>query len=85
MQNKFYLAGQIKAATDLGLKPSADVFVQFAKGFSPDNEDMQDWSDKSKTEKSIESKPRWSGRASLEAGDVGTRNVEMGLSSSGAV
>lgn len=69
--------------TEEGQALTADAFTQFAQSDgtaeeADPNKEMSETPDE-------DSKPHWSGKSSLEAGDAGTRNHEMGLPTFGGV
>lgn len=67
-----YKLGADEAAQQLGL--TAELFAEKA------TEDKTRASEKGKLKVDpLEKKPNWSGASSLEAGDSGTRNEQMGL------
>lgn len=77
--NKFYNLGVKTASHALGL--NADAFAQFAHEDSSEEDHTMVHEKPFKLEKPI----HWSNAASLAAGDVGTRNEQMGLPQSQAV
>lgn len=75
-----YDSGQERAMEDLGL-PSAETFAQMVEADSSPQEHRA-----APPEVDLEDKPvHWGGGASLEGGDSGTRQEQMGLPSSGGV
>lgn len=77
-----YQLGSHEALQDLGL--DADHFAQFAANDATD-EVNPSANRNPEFAKGVDKSPTWSGANSLEAGDVGTRNHQMGLPRSGAV
>lgn len=83
----FYKLGAEEALQALGLTLQgldADTFAQFAE------EDQTDQHTESPDgpppfAKNVDKAPAWSGQNSMEAGDAGTRNYQLGLPRSGAV
>jgi len=89
----FYKLGVDEALQALGVMPGApaqehaldaDAFAQFAEQDRTD-ENIDNGVQTSEPAKGVDKKPAWSGGNSLESGDVGTRNYQMGLPRSGAV
>ena len=66
-------------------KPTSEDFVNFAQGDDTDEEANPNKPPPTQAGTIPEKPPNWSGNASLEGGDAGTRNYQMGLPRSGAV
>lgn len=76
---QIYLTGIKTAAQAVGL--DADAFVQFAH-----EDDTADSMENQKAPLYNEEKPvHWSGAATLQGGDTGTRNEQLGLPRSQSV
>lgn len=89
----FYKLGVDEALQALGIMPGApaqeseldaDAFAQFAEQDRTD-EDTHAGVQTPEPAKGVDKTPAWSGGNSLESGDAGTRNYQMGLPRSGAV
>lgn len=78
---QFYLEG-VKAAS-MGLGLDAEAFVQFAHDDT--TEDVQNGAQIPADKPGASTGVNWSGRSSLESGDTGTRNEQMGLPRSAGV
>lgn len=87
-----YVAGRLLALSKLGMEEEApvtssgsltsDSFVAFAE--SDDTSEMAD-PNKEVAATPDDDKPTWGNSSSLDAGDVGTRTMEMGLPTPGGV
>jgi len=75
-----YWLGRKHAQLQMGLS-TADDFASHVGEGPPDSSQ----SDVPVGDKEVDSPPHWGGRVSLDGGDVGTRQLEMGLPSSSAV
>lgn len=77
-----YNQGRRLAFLKLGL--DAEAFAQIAQ--EDDADDFVNQNDTAKDmSKNIDKPPAWGGQASMESGDAGTRNYQMGLPRAGGV
>lgn len=79
VMQQYYLEGAKLASAGLGL--DADAFVQFAHQDETEESNAGTRLRPINEEKAV----HWSGQASLESGDTGTRNEQMGLPRNGGV
>jgi hypothetical protein len=83
----FYKLGAEQALQDLGMPVDgaldADGFAQFAEQ-DQTGEVAQSGDTPPPFAKNVDKTPAWSGQNSMEAGDAGTRNYQMGLPRVGA-
>lgn len=77
-----YSLGRRAGLLKLGL--DAEAFTQLIQ-----QDDTADFADQNATKKdqtqNIDKTPAWGSQSSMESGDAGTRNYQMGLPRSGAV
>ena len=77
-----YDHGRYVLLTKLGL--DADAFVQYAHEDDTDEYVNQNTTKEDMSNK-IDKAPAWGSQSSMESGDAGTRNYQMGLPRAGAV
>jgi hypothetical protein len=84
-QSIYYTRGARQALIKLGL--SADDFSEFAEQdqTNVDSENPNGTENPPAIAKNIDKTPAWSGQNSMESGDAGTRNYQMGLPRAGGV
>lgn len=79
---RLYDLGRLAAFEKVGL--DADTFAQLAQ-----EDDADDFVNQNGTPtdqpNNVNKPPAWSGQTSMEAGDSGTRNYQMGIPRSGGV
>jgi hypothetical protein len=85
MPNTYYTYGARQALIKLGM--SADTFAEFAEQDQTDvdSENPNGAANPPAIAKNVDKTPAWSGQNSLESGDAGTRNYQMGLPRAGGV
>jgi hypothetical protein len=85
MTSIYYTHGAEQALIKLGM--SADMFAQFAEQdqTSVDSENPNGAENPPAIAKNVDKTPSWSGQNSLESGDAGSRNYQMGLPRAGGV
>lgn len=76
-----YTHGKVALLAKLGL--DADGFADLAQ--EDDTEESLEKKVPTLMAKGVDSSPAWGGQSSLESGDAGTRNHQLGLPRSGAV
>jgi hypothetical protein len=85
MSSSYYTHGAKQALIKLGM--SADMFAEFAEQdqTNVDSENPNGPANPPAIAKNVDKTPSWSGQNSLESGDAGTRNYQMGLPRAGGV
>lgn len=85
MPSLYYTYGAQRALIKLGM--SADTFAEFAEQDQTDagSENPNGPENPPAIAKNVDKTPAWSGQNSLESGDAGTRNYQMGLPRAGGV
>ena len=85
MLSLYYRQGAQQALVKLGM--SADAFAEFAEQdqTTTDSENPNGPENPPAIAKGVDKSPAWSGQNSLESGDAGTRNYQMGLPRAGGV
>lgn len=84
-----YRQGARHALLKLGMSPdiSADMFAEFAEQdqTSVDSQSPNGPENPPAIAKGVDKTPAWSGQNSLESGDAGTRNYQLGVPRAGGV